>query len=89
MKYKILNKEGNCVFEEYDNISNKMTTCNCKAKVKVGNKYVCNNHLSHVMMTDAKPEMEDSNGKIVKFKSDFLKLTKDIEIKERQLTMEF
>jgi hypothetical protein len=59
------------------------------ATVTVGRKYVCNYHLSHVLMTDAKPELENENGKAVKFKSDFIALAKGEKIKKHQLLMEF
>lgn len=89
MKYKINKKHGQCQFEEYDN--EKKEICNCMADsiVTAGRKYVCSYHLPHVLMTDAKPELENMNGKAVKFKSDFISLAKGEKIKKCQLLMEF
>lgn len=89
MKYKIEKKHGQCSFEEYDNVRHEKCNCMKDSTVTVGRKYVCNYHLPHVLMVDSKPEMENSNGKIVKFKSDFISLAKGEKIKKHQLLMEF
>lgn len=89
MKYKIMQKRGGCAFEEYDNQKKEICNCGKESNIKVGHKFICLYHLPHIMMSDAKPEMEAANGKTVKFKQDFLKLANGEKVEHEQLLMDF
>ncbi len=89
MKYKILTKEGQCSFKEYDKSINDLIPCGCETNIKVGNNWICKAHLPSAFLRDSKPEMEDKEGKHVKFREDFIKLAKGEELNIEQVEMEF
>jgi hypothetical protein len=89
MKYLITDKENGCAFEEYNHDHNEMTCCRAKTKIKVGNRYVCVYHLSHVLLTDKAPEMKGLDGNHIPFVSDFISLAKGEKVKSQQLDMDF
>lgn len=84
MKIENTTKEKRYGFMEYDKGKSCLVECGKDASVKVGNKYVCRDHLKHSIANSKDVEMIKLDGKHAKTVNEFLADVDGVSYKDPQ-----